>query len=185
MKTKYIEETIAYTGEQLRSNFAYTEFNIIGDSIIAFCGACDIPLEKMVDLEDVKDNSRIYSESMVHFIVEHHDSDLEKAVLRQLMLATIIYEVLNENQADLCIKRLGSDLYDHDAKLSISIATLTPLSSLIHFGVNISSDNTPVKTKGLKDYGIDPHDFAKSVMAKYKEMESEILIARCKVRWRE
>jgi hypothetical protein len=185
MKTKYIEETISYTGEQLCSNFAYTAFNIIGDSIIAFCGPCDIPIEKMVDLEDVKDNARIYSESMVHFIVEHHTSDLEKAVLRQLMLATIVFEVLNETRVDLCIRRIGSDLYDHDAKLSISIATLTPLSSMIHFGINISSDNTPVPTKGLKDYGIDPKDFALSVMTKYKEMESQIFLARCKVRWRE
>lgn len=185
MKKRYIEQSIAYTGEQLRSNFAYTEFDLIGDSIIAFCGPCDIPLDKMVDLEDVKGNARIYSESMVHFIVEHHDVDLEKAVLRQLMLATIICEVINEIRSDPGIKRNGSDLYDHDAKLSISIATITPLSSLVHFGVNISSENTPVKTKGLKDYGIDAHDFAEMVMTKYTEMESELLVARCKVRWRD
>jgi hypothetical protein len=184
MKTKYIDEVMTYTGEQLRSNFAYTEFDIIGDSIIAFCGPCDIPIEKMVDLEDVKGNAKIYSESMVHFIVEHHNSDLEKGVLRQIVLATIICEVINESQPNACIKRLGSDLYDNEAKLSISVATQTPISSVIHFGVNITSDNTPVKTRGLKEYGIDPCDFAESVMAKYKEMESDMHLACCKVRWR-
>lgn len=185
MKTKFIEQILSYTGEQLRSNFAYTQFNIIGDSIISFCGPCDIPLDKMVDLEDVKDKAKIYSESMLHFIIEYHNGDLEKAILKQLMLATIVSEVMNGIKPELNIKRSGSDLYDQDAKVSISIATITPLSSLIHFGINISSSNTPVKTKGLHDYGLDPRDVAKSVMEKYRDMESGILIARSKVRWRE
>jgi hypothetical protein len=184
MKTKYIEQTICYTGEQLRSNYAYTEFDIIGDSMIAFCGPCDVSPDYMVDLKDLKDRASIYSESMVHFIIEYHDMDLEKAVLRQLMLATIVCETLNHEQAGICTRRCGSDLFHGDAKMSVSIATLTPLSSLIHFGINISSENTPVKTKGLKDFGIDPQEFARSVMKKYCEMQSGISIARCKVKWR-
>lgn len=185
MKTKYIVNKISYNGAQLRSNFAFTEFDIIGDSIVAFCGPCDIPVEKMVDIEDAKNSKRIYSESMIHFIVEHHESDLEKAVLRQLLLATIVGEVLDEMRGTAFTMRIGSDIYDEDAKISVSIATITPLSSLIHFGVNILSDNTPVKTKGLKDYGIEPCEFAKLVMARYKNMQEDIHHARCKVRWRE
>ena len=185
MKTKYIIQELPYTGEQLRSNFAYTEFNIIGDSIISFCGPCDIPFDNMVDLEDVKQGARIYSDSMLHFIVEHHGPDIEKAILRQLMLTTIISEEISKIKTELRIARKGSDLYDHDAKLSISIATITPLSSLIHFGINILSSNTPVKTKGLQDYGIDPQDFAETVMSRYKDMQAEITVARSKVRWRE
>jgi hypothetical protein len=84
---------------------------------------------------------------------------------------------------DINITRRGSDLYDGDAKLSISIATVTPLSSLIHFGINIVSDNTPVKTKGLKNFDIDPHKFAEQVMTKYKEEYANIDKARCKVKW--
>ncbi|UCC13116.1 MAG: DUF366 family protein, partial [candidate division WOR-3 bacterium] len=38
MKSQYIEEPIIYTGEQLRSNFAYRTFGILGDSIVAFSG---------------------------------------------------------------------------------------------------------------------------------------------------
>lgn len=183
MKTRYIEQEMVYTGVQLHSNYAYSEFDLLGDSIIAFCGKCDIPVERMVDIEDVKESAKIYSESMLHFIVEHYDTDLEKAILWQFVLTTIVGEVLSEMSRSASITRRGSDLYDDEAKLSISIATVTPLSSLIHFGINIVSDNTPVKTKGLKDYDIDPRKFAEQVIARYKSEQTDIEKARCKVRW--
>jgi len=174
---------MTYTGEQLRSNYAYRHFGIMGDSIIGFCGGCDVRPEDMVDIEDIKSGSNIYSESMLHFIIEHFDTDIEKAILRQLLLATIIHELINSLKKSLLTRRIGSDLYDNDAKLSISVATVTPISSLIHFGINISSTNTPVKTKGLKDYDIDPREFALDVMERYVREQDEIHRARCKVRW--
>ncbi len=183
MKYRFVGEGVAYTGEQLRSNFAYTKFGVAGDSIIAFCGKCDVKLKEMVDLEDLKAGKSIYSESMLHFIVEHHDTDLEKAILRQLILTTIVKDIINElNGADV-VKRIGSDLFEQDAKLSISIATVTPISSLVHFGVNIISENTPVKTKGLKDYGIDPTQFANLVMERYIKEQKGIISAQHKVKW--
>jgi hypothetical protein len=83
------------------------------------------------------------------------------------------------------VRRVNTDLYDEDAKLSISVATLTPVSSVIHFGINISSANTPVKTKGLEDYGVDPPDLAKKVLERYSQDIEGIYKARCKVRWTE
>lgn len=183
MKLRFIREEMTYTGEQLRSNFAYSNFGIMGDSIIGFCGGCNVKPEYMVDIEDIKSGSNIYSESMLHFIIEHFDTDIEKAILRQLLFATIIHELLNNLKENFVTKRIGSDLYDSDAKLSISVATVTPISSLIHFGINISSEHTPVKTKGLRDYGIDPHIFAREVMERYVREQDEIQRARCKVRW--
>jgi hypothetical protein len=183
MKHYLAKEKIAYTGEQLRSNFAYKEFDVVGDSIVAFCGPCDIKIEEIVDIEDLKAGNQIYSESMLHFIVEHHDTDLEKGVLRQLVLACIIKDTLNDILHNLVTRRVNADLYDGDAKLSISVATATPVSSVIHFGINISSANTPVKTKGLEDYGVDPVEFANTVMEKYVRDMEGLYNARCKVRW--
>jgi len=183
MKHQFIEEEMAYTGDQLRSNFAYRHFGIMGDSIIGFCGGCDVKPEFMVDIEDIKSGNKIYSESMLHFIIEHFDTDIEKAILRQLLLATIIHEAIHDREKGVLTKRIGSDLFDQDAKLSVSVATVTPISSLIHFGVNISSAHTPVKTRGLKDYGIDPRTFALEVMERYVREQGEIQRARCKVRW--
>ncbi len=183
MKHQFIEDKITYTGEQLHSNYAYSHFGIIGDSIIGFCGGCNITPQEMVDIEDVVSGSSIYSESMLHFIIEHFEADIEKAILRQLLLANIIQVQISEQKKGCLTRRRGSDLYDNDAKLSISVATVTPISSLIHFGVNISSSNTPVKTKGLKDYDIEPREFALNVMDRYVEEHDDIQRARCKVRW--
>jgi len=183
MRYRLIKDEIAYTGEQLRSNFAYTTFGIVGDSVVAFAGPCDVKLKEMVDIEDLKAGKAIYSESMLHFIVEHYDTDLEKTILRQLILTNIVKDLINEIKGKIIVKRVNSDLFEEDAKLSISVATVTPISSLVHFGVNITSINTPVKTKGLKDYDIDQYEFANLVMDRYTKENDKINIARCKVRW--
>lgn len=183
MRYRFIKEEIAYTGEQLHSNFAYTTLGIVGDSIVAFAGFCDVKLKEMVDIEDLKAGKAIYSESMLHFIIEHYDTDLEKTVLRQLVIADIVKDLVNEIKGKVIVKRVHSDLYDEDAKLSISVATVTPISSLIHFGINITSTNTPVKTKGLKDYNIDQYEFANLVMDRYTKENDKIYLSRCKVKW--
>lgn len=183
MKYFLAKQPMTYTGEQLRSNYAYTHFGIVGDSIVAFCGPCDVTVEAMVDIEDVKARSRIYSENMLHFIVEHYDTDLEKNVLRQVLLTNIVKDLLNSIIRGSMVRRVGTDLYDGDAKLSVSVATVTPISSLIHYGINISSANTPVKAKGLEDYSTDPLEFADLVMKQYVQDLEGIYNARCKVKW--
>ena len=183
MKYRFIKDRITYTGEQLKSNFAYSEHGIIGDSILAFCGPCDVKTSAMVDIEDLRVGNRIYSEDMLHFIVEHHDTDLEKSVLRQLLLVDIVKDCLNRRLDHMVINRVHTDLFDGDSKLSVSVATATPISTLIHFGINISSLNTPVKTKGLADYGIEPLVFADAIMKEYVAEVDKIYDARCKVKW--
>ncbi|MBI2346914.1 MAG: DUF366 family protein, partial [Deltaproteobacteria bacterium] len=76
----------------------------------------------------------------------------------------------------------GNDLFEGTAKLSVSIATASPISTLMHTGINILSTNTPVMTKGLHDYGIDPAPFATKVMARYAEEIAGVVHARAKVR---
>lgn len=183
MRYRLIKDEIAYTGEQLRSNYVYSTFGIVGDSIITFCGPCDVKLKEMVDIEDLKAGKAIYSEYMLHFIVEHYDTDIEKIILRQLLLTNIVRDVINEIKGQIIVKRVNTDLYEDDAKLSISVATISPLSSLIHFGINITSTNTPVKTKGLKDYDIDPYEFANMVMERYTKEIEKVQTTRCKVKW--
>jgi hypothetical protein len=183
MKYHFAAGEIVYTGEQLRSNFAYDRFGVIGDSIVAFCGPCDVKKEWMVDMEDLRTGSEIRSESMLHFIIEHHDIDLEKNIGRQILLAVIIKDLLNDRLGNRAIRRRHTDLYDGQAKLSVSVATLSPISALIHFGLNISSKNTPVLTKGLEDYGVNPGGFADTVMKQYVREFEDTQHARCKVKW--
>jgi len=181
MKTKFIGRKIDYDGSQLSSHWAYRTCNLLGDSAVAFVGACDVSLDRMVDLSDVKEGASIRSREMLHFIIEHFDQDLEKTILRQRLFAQIVLDELC-NHTKRKIRREGDDLYDGGAKLCVSIATASPVSTLIHFGINISSRGTPVKTRGLNDYRIKPKPFALAVLKNYTAELDSIADARCKVR---
>lgn len=182
MRSLFVEKLITYDGRQLSSLWAFKNFGVQGDSVIAFRGPCDVKISEMVDLEDVLTGAFIYSEQMVHFIIEHFDMDLEKTVIRQRLLIAIMRDILCSVGAPPQLCRKGDDLYLGERKASVSIATLTPVSSMIHTGVNISSRNTPVPTIGLEDMNIKPEIFAQKVIAAYCEEMESIIKARCKVR---
>jgi hypothetical protein len=182
VETLFVPETIRYTGDQLCSHWAYEQFDLVGDSIVSFIGPCEVGKEKLVDLVDRKRNKIIYSESMLHFIIEHFDLDLEKTILKQKLLVVVLMEKLKNRIHSSVIHRLGDDLFDGDGKLTVSIATLTSVSTKIHTGINISSQNTPVKTKGLMDYGLDPRELAEAVMNQYRLELMQTSVARAKVR---
>ena len=178
MKAHFARERIDYDGTQIHSLWAYRAFGVQGDSIVAFQGGCSIPFDNMVDLEDVRSKSRIASPLMLHFIVEHFDLDLEKAVLRQLLLSTIVRDELGPQ-----VRREGDDLFLGPGKLSISIATRTPVSSKIHFGINIERAlDVGVETRALKDLNVDPAALAKRVLDRYVSEMEGIADARTRVR---
>ncbi|UCD85666.1 MAG: DUF366 family protein [Deltaproteobacteria bacterium] len=182
MQSRFIDKQIDYNGEQLRSHWAYENFDLLGDSIVSFRGQCGVQLEEMVDLVDRKNNERIYSEDMLHFILEFFHLDLEKAICQQRLLIAILKDELLLRYPEAQIIRRGDDLFDGEKKLTVSIATLSPVSALIHLGININSQNTPVKTAGLDDYNIQPRELARSIMEKFCQEMEGISEARCKVR---
>lgn len=182
MKTKWIDKKIKYTGEQLSSKWAEKKFTLAGDSIVSFRGPCNVNEKYMVDLEDLKKKEFIYSEDMLHFIVEIFELNLARAVALQRLLVIQIKELIEAQKKGLKLTRAGDDLYDGKNKLSVSIATLSPVSSLIHVGVNISSKNTPVPTKGLEDYDVDPAKFAKKTLTIFQEEFISMQKAKQKVK---
>lgn len=182
MEGRYVTEEIAYTGEELRSHWAFRRFDILGDSVVAFQGPCHVAADRMVDLADVKADATIRSEGMLHLIVEHFGGDLEKAVLRQRLLVCIIGEILIGFGVGKPFVRRGDDLFQGDHKLSVSIATKTPVSCMIHVGLNVVSRGTPVPTVGLADMGIDPEDLARKVIRQYLREMQQVREAECKVR---
>ena len=182
MKIKFIDEEIKYIGSQLKPHWIYKNFNLRGDAIVAFVGECDVKLTEMVDIEDVINNEPIYSKKMLSFISEQFGIDLVEGVLRQRLLITIIKELLEEN--GIIVKRKGDDLIINGGKLSVSIATKSITSVLIHTGLNILSDGAPVKASGLEsELGIrDIKSFALKVMQRYSEEIDDIIDAASKVR---
>lgn len=182
MQLQWLERSILYDGTQLHSGWIEKTASLSGNAMVAFCGKADVPIENMVDLEDVARNAPIYSEAMLHFIVEIFGRDLEKMVLRQRLLMAIIEEELKKYPQCQKFIRNGDDLYDGAAKLSVSIATHSRRSCFIHTGLNISSQNTPVPTKGLNDYDIDPKSLALKIMNQFAQELASIHHATTKVR---
>ncbi len=182
MKTLFTEEEIKYIGSQLAPHWIYKNFKIQGDAIVAFCGECEVKLTEMVDIEDVINNEPIYSKYMLSFISEQFNIGLVEGVLRQRLLISTIKETLEKRGFNL--KRNGDDLFVNNKKLSVSIATKSVNSVLIHTGINILSEGAPIQVSGLKsDLGIDDiKDFALEVMKNYTEEVDDIVLASTKVR---
>lgn len=181
IKTMLIKDEVNYDGTQLKPHWIYRNYGLLGDAAVAFIGAVNVNLDKMVDLTDVREQEFIYSPRMLNFIVEHFNNNLEMTIYKQLILMVCIKEELETYE--IPVQRVGDDLYIDRGKLSVSIATSSVVSTLIHVGLNIETEGTPLKTAGLQQLGIrDLSAFAENVMLRYKRELERIYEARCKVR---
>lgn len=183
MKTLWIDKTINYDGTQLRSLYAYLEHNVLGNSAVAFRGACDVNFDHMVDGEDLLAKAQICGSDMLHFIFEIFDEKLITGVLVQRLFASLVQnKIYNKTKDKVLLRREGDDLYLDDKKLSISIAANSPQSILVHFAMNISNKGTPVKTCALDDFKIDHQDLAKELLKDFSEEFENIKQATWKVK---
>lgn len=196
MKSLLLDKCFGYDGTQLRSLYAYLEHGVQGDSIIAWQGPCEISFEHMVDGEDLVAQSPIRGGHMLHFIVEKFTTPLFAAVALQRILASLAFDVVQEQLrrshtagvgsstlAGGHWRRDGDDIYCDERKMSISIATVSPVSALIHFAVNVSNEGTPVATCALGDFGIDAGEFAYELMARFILEVGSMEVATTKVKW--
>ncbi len=173
MHWQMAENQIPYTGKELRSGWIAQTIGLDGHAIVGFIGPCRVALENMVDQKDVQRGVGIRAALMLHFIAEHFDDRLPQAILRQRLLICLTGEILRDRQPDLPLRRSGDDLFVEDRKLSVSIATASPVSTLIHFALNIDPTDAPVPAIGLDELGIVPEEIAPEIMAAYvAEMES-------------
>jgi hypothetical protein len=166
LRGKYLKgKTIEYNGSQLSPLWAYTNFDVQGDSIISFRGPCDVSEEFMVDMEDRRKHATISSPDMLHFLIEQFSVGINEIVLVQRLLATVITELLRDiidEEAE--IEREYDNIYaaapgqKERAKLNISVATISPISGLIHFGLNITGEGTPVEAVGIEELGVGDID---------------------------
>ncbi len=186
MKTLFIEDRIKYDGSQLHSLYAYLEHRVLGPSVVSWVGACDIPFSHMVDGEDLLDKAVISGAEMLHFIIEAFDRDLFSGVVLQRLFASIVRDYLQKQGhtklSGQILVRQGDDIYLDNKKLSISIATCSPVSILVHFAMNVSNIGTPVPTLSLQDLGLEPKEVAKDLMQLLKTEFLQIIEATQKVR---
>ncbi len=180
MEIAFLEENHPYTGSELSSQFGHMTAGLLGDSAVAWVGPCEVQTDNLVDTEDVINNDIIFSESMVHFIIEVFHKDIFYGIWLQRFMTITVKDYIFE-RAKKVLTRKGDDLYSDGKKLNVSIATVSPVSTLVHFGVNVKTDNTPVKTLGLSELGIDEKTFATDLLEKIKSEVIEVDKASKKV----
>lgn len=181
MKALFLDSNFTYFGSELRSLFLYEKGLKVSSGLLSWIGPCEVSTEALVDQADRENSDLIFSEKMVHFIGEFFHRDVFYGIMVQRLMAEIVKTYLNEKCESHEFKRVGDDLYCESKKLNVSIATVSPLSSLLHFGVNVSSKNTPVEAIGLEDLKIDPFCFAKDILALTKSEIESIESASVKV----
>lgn len=180
MISKWIDKKINYDGSQLKPLYAYMNHGLHGDSILAFAGSCNVSWEHMIDGEDLRARSEIKADSMLHFIVEMFPAHLPSAVTAQRLLVAIARELFQEK--GVVLKRSGDDLYHGEKKLSVSIASVSAVSAMIHLGINIENSGTPVKTCALSDFSLNTQVFAEELMSTFVSEFKSIQAATKKVR---
>ncbi|MFN7729863.1 MAG: DUF366 family protein [Bdellovibrio sp.] len=183
MKTHFDSKNLKYDGTQLRALRNYLEYGLLGDSVLAWIGPCQISLEHMVDGEDLREQAKIEGSEMIHFIFEVFDVPLVAGVcLQRLMADHVRALILEKTKGKTALTRQGDDLYFDSKKLSISIATKSVNSVLVHFALNVRNDGTPVSTCALSDFALEAVPFAQEACIRIAEEWVSIKDATWKIR---
>lgn len=187
LSTLFSKDERAYTGVELRPHFLLTEFKLKGSAIGAFIGPCHVKTEHLVDWEDRMAEDRIEARWMVHFIGEFFGNmTLREGVLVQRLFISTLGDEINarllaRGAGELC-RRDGDDLFIGERKLSVSIVTASPVSQLLHAGINIDPAGAPVAAIGLGELGIVPDEWIPAVLRRFSEEWEGIHWACAKVR---
>ena len=183
-----------------------TELGLKGSGIASFIGPCAVKTEHLVDWEDRLAKDRIEAKQMVHFIGEFFGMGLREGVLLQRLFMAAMGDSIREqldarNRAkakkqkpaakkdpllSLQLERSGDDLFIGSGgagrKLSVSIVTASPVSVLLHAGINIDPQGAPVPAVGLKELGIDAVAWAPEFLERFSAEWDSIQWACAKVR---
>ena len=195
MKCLWLDEKHKYDGSWLQPLHNYLKHGVLGDSVVSWSGPCELNPSHIIDGEDLRSGSKIRGDFMLHFILELFGYPLSGAVAFQRLMGEILidqidlkkksedYKSEDRKLTGFGLKREGDDIYQGEKKLNISVATCSALSSLIHFGVNVTNKGTPVPTCSLRDFGVtDEKGFALDFMKALKEEFTGMKRAWMKVR---
>lgn len=174
------DERLDYTGRELRPHFLLERFGMRGNAIAAFVGACRVETADLVDWEDRLAADHIQAREMVHFIGEFFGLGLDTGIFLQRLMVASVVDSLRER--GLQAVRSGDDVFVGGRKLSVSIVTATPVSQLLHLGINVDPEGAPVAAVGLRELGVEPAAWSKALLAAFAEELQSIAWAGAKVR---
>jgi hypothetical protein len=171
------KEHFPYRGPELRPHFLLERFQVRGSALVSWRGPCQVLTQDLVDHEDRLENESIEAKEMVHFLGEFFGMSLSEGVLRQRLWIARIAESLGAQ-----VRCLGNDLMVGERKLSVSIVTASPVSILLHFGINIDPTGAPVAAIGLRELKVDADEFALRALGLFSDEWQQVLWACAKVR---
>ena len=179
-QTYFHSKELTYFGPELSPHFILSQFRVEGSCLAAFHGPCSVKTDHLVDWEDRLQNDHIAAKSMIHFLGEFFGITLKEGVwIQRLIVSELLSMLLFKGVA---ATRKGDDLYIEGRKLSVSIVTASPVSVLLHLGINIDAEGAPVKAIGLKDLKIDAREITENLLNWFKEEFESVERACVKVR---
>ncbi len=182
LQTYFSEIPRPYTGSELHSHFNLKTFQAKGSALCAFIGPCDVKTSALVDLEDQMEGEHIRAARMVHFIGEFFGLSLREGVLFQRVFVSIVKQWLEEQSGQRFTQK-GNDLFNAlGQKGSVSIVTVSPVSTLFHFGINSDGAGAPVPVFELQSLGISDRTFVKEILERVAIEWRQIEWACTKVR---
>lgn len=183
-KTHVHPHELTYHGPELSPHFILSRFNVEGSCLAAFMGPCSVLTDHLVDWEDRLANDNIKAEKMIHFLGEFFGITLKEGIWIQRLLVSEILAYLLVNKIEA--HRIGDDLYigtkGQEKKLSVSIVTASPVSVLLHLGINIDATGAPVAAIGLNDLNLDPKTLTEFILNRFKQEYQSVERAAVKVR---
>jgi hypothetical protein len=178
---RFLPDELTYDGSQLSTHWPRRGAGLIGDCLTAFLGPADVSTEMLVDLEDQRTGEGIRAKRMLHLIGVRFGRTLAETVLRQRLYVHLIAESLRERGIFVAV--FGDDIYAPDRrKLSVSIATVSPLAGLVHIGLNDDPTGSPVPAIGLAELGVKAGEFGLELLEALQREERELELAASKVR---
>ena len=150
ISTFFCKEKMTYFGPELRPHFILSKWGIEDSTLVAFRGPCHVKTDDLVDWEDRLALDSIRAKEMIHFLGEFFGVSLKEGIWIQRLLVSEFANFLFKLGVN--VKRTGDDLFIDEKKLTVSIVTASPVSVLLHLGVNIDPEGAPVKAIGLNSF---------------------------------
>lgn len=146
-----------YKGNELLPGWERLNYNIRGNSLTYWISPTDVAVEFMKDVDDVRENLSIKSDSMLHFVFTYYTmNDASWAVFAQRLFTKHVVDYIREHLGDNIAEIDGNDVFIIDQgrkKFSVSIAGIAPGLTKFHFGINVQSSGAPagVEISSLSD----------------------------------
>jgi hypothetical protein len=181
VKIVQLEAPLLYDGTQLSTAFVDRHAPGETDAAVLFTGGADVDVEHLVDLEDAEAGAVIWSPRMAHAVIEHRDVELAEGTWRLRLLVHLAADWIAARSGTQGAVR-GDDSFVGHGKLSFAVATRSPRGCLMHVGVNIETEGTPVPTSGLADLRIPSREFLGAMARLYADELVSVAHAAAKVR---